>query len=72
MSELPSCTPKKVIKALGKAGFVFVRQRGSHRLYQNQRYTVTIPFHNKDLKRPTLMSIIQQAGLTQEEFIKLL
>jgi predicted RNA binding protein YcfA (HicA-like mRNA interferase family) len=29
---------------------------------------VTIPFHNRDLKRQTLASIIEQAGYTVEEF----
>jgi predicted RNA binding protein YcfA (HicA-like mRNA interferase family) len=33
---------------------------------------VTVAVHNKDLKRKTLASIIDQAGLTPEEFIKLL
>lgn len=33
---------------------------------------VTIPFHNKDLSPKTLKSIIDQAGLTVEEFIDLL
>jgi hypothetical protein len=28
--------------------------------------------HNRDLKRRTLESIIDQSGLTQEEFLKLL
>jgi predicted RNA binding protein YcfA (HicA-like mRNA interferase family) len=33
---------------------------------------VTVPFHNKDLKRRTLASIIEQAGLTPEELGELL
>lgn len=33
---------------------------------------VTIPFHKTDLNPKTLKTIIQQAGLTVEEFIKLL
>ncbi len=33
---------------------------------------VTVPFHNKDLKRRTLESIIKQSTLTYEEFLKLL
>jgi predicted RNA binding protein YcfA (HicA-like mRNA interferase family) len=31
-----------------------------------------VPFHNKDLKRRTFASIIEQAGLTTEEFSDLL
>jgi predicted RNA binding protein YcfA (HicA-like mRNA interferase family) len=33
---------------------------------------VTVPFHRKDLKRGTLKSILEQAGLSIEEFIRLL
>ena len=32
---------------------------------------VTIPWHGKDLKRRTLTSIVDQAGLTVEEFLEL-
>jgi predicted RNA binding protein YcfA (HicA-like mRNA interferase family) len=33
---------------------------------------VTLPWHNKDLKRRTLTSIIEQSGGTPEEFLDLL
>jgi predicted RNA binding protein YcfA (HicA-like mRNA interferase family) len=33
---------------------------------------VTVPYHNRDLKPRTLASIIEQAGLTVEEFLDLL
>jgi len=33
---------------------------------------VTVPFHRKDLKRGTLKSILDQAGLSTDEFIKLI
>ena len=33
---------------------------------------VTIPFHNRDLKRGTLRSILRQAGITPEELSDLL
>ena len=33
---------------------------------------VTLPWHNKDLKRGTLALIIEQSGHTTEEFLKLL
>jgi predicted RNA binding protein YcfA (HicA-like mRNA interferase family) len=33
---------------------------------------VTPPWHNGDLKRGTLGSIIEQAGFTTEEFLELL
>jgi hypothetical protein len=33
---------------------------------------VTVPFHRRDLKRGTLKSILDQAGLSTDEFIALL
>lgn len=48
--------------------------RGSHRYYWSaeRRAMVTIAFHSRDLKRGTLLAIIKQAGLTVEEFTRLL
>jgi predicted RNA binding protein YcfA (HicA-like mRNA interferase family) len=60
-----------VVKALQAAGFRLVRQRGSH-LYLAQGETVVpVPRHD-EIKRGTLMAIIVEAGLTKEEFLKLL
>lgn len=70
MSDLPVLTSRKVIKALEGAGFIFKRQRGSHRLYVKDRWRVTIPYHNKDLKKGTLRAIIEQSGLTLAEFLE--
>ncbi|MBU1179689.1 type II toxin-antitoxin system HicA family toxin [Patescibacteria group bacterium] len=72
MSILPALKPKQVISALEKAGFKFARQKGSHKIYKKDNTLLTIPFHNKDLKRGTLVHIIKQAGLSIEEFIDLL
>jgi len=72
MPKLPASKPKGVIRTLEEAGFSFVRQKGSHRIYVKGNLGVTIPFHNKDLKKGTLRHIIKQAGLTTEEFLKFL
>jgi len=72
---LPTITPKKIIRALQQGGFVFKRQTGSHRSYihpDRPGKVVTIAYHNKDLKKGTLKSILRQAELSVEEFIKLL
>jgi predicted RNA binding protein YcfA (HicA-like mRNA interferase family) len=73
--RLPSLRPREVIRALERAGFVISRTAGSHcRLIHQSDPTrkVTVPIHNKDLKRGTLRGILAQAGLTVEEFQKLL
>lgn len=73
MPKLPSFKPKALIKKFGKAGYVIDRQRGSHVILYNHtdRRRLTIPLHVKDLPKGTLLSIIKQAGLTKEEFLKL-
>ena len=72
MPRLPALTSRKTIQAIERAGFVFVRQKGSHRIYIKQNLSVTIPYHYKDLKPKTLKHIIKQAGLELNDFLKLL
>jgi len=72
MPKLPALKPKQAIKVLEKAGFQFVRQKGSHRIYIKGARGVTIPYHNKDLRKGTLRIIIKQLALTEKEFLKLL
>ena len=58
-------TCKKLAELIQKDGWVFVRQDGSHRHYRHpeKRGIVTIPVHNKDLKKGTVNNILKQAGL---------
>jgi predicted RNA binding protein YcfA (HicA-like mRNA interferase family) len=74
MPRLPICKPVEVIKALQRAGFVLDHSAGSHQFFRHPSRAgiVTIPFHRKDLKRGTLKSILDQAGLSTEDFFKLL
>ena len=55
---------------------VFVHHiRGSHHYLKhpnNPSLRVTVALHNRDLKRRTLETIIKQAGLTPDEFRRLL
>jgi len=72
MSILPVLKSREIIKALQKAGFVEHRQKGSHKIFKKENLRIVIPFHSKDLKKGTIQSIIEQAGLTVDEFIELL
>jgi len=54
MPKLPAPKPREVIKVLERAGFSFIRQKGSHRIYVKGNVGITIPYHNKDLKKGTL------------------
>ena len=72
--SLPAIEPKRLIRALERAGFSVHRVTGSHYILKHPvkpTLRVTVPFHNRDLKRGTLQSIVKQAGFTNEEFLNL-
>ena len=58
-------TSKDMERLILADGWVFKNQVGSHRHYIHPTKTgkVTIPFHSKELKRGTELSILKQAGL---------
>ncbi|MGH9643561.1 MAG: type II toxin-antitoxin system HicA family toxin [Terriglobales bacterium] len=73
--KLPALKPKDVIRALQRAGFFIHHTTGSHHIlkhFDKPQVRVTVAYHNKDLKRKTLATIIEQTGYTPEEFIDLL
>jgi predicted RNA binding protein YcfA (HicA-like mRNA interferase family) len=70
--KLPLLSAKEMCAFLEKEGFVNIRQKGSHRFYRHPdgRFTI-IPMHsNTKIGRGLLLEIIEQIGLTKEEFIK--
>jgi predicted RNA binding protein YcfA (HicA-like mRNA interferase family) len=72
--KLPSLKASELIKALGKAGWQPDRQTGSHIILvkDSANRPIPVPSHNRTLKNSLRDEIIKQAGLTREEFIKLL
>jgi predicted RNA binding protein YcfA (HicA-like mRNA interferase family) len=73
--HLPALKPRAVLRALTKAGLFTHHISGSHYTLKHPdrpSLRVTLPFHNRDLKRRTLTSIIEQAGFSTEEFLDLL
>ena len=75
MPKLPVVSAREVVRALERAGFEFLRQRGSHSVLINRetRQTVPVPVHgSKDLPSGTLRRIIRDVGLTVEDFRQLL
>ena len=69
MHKLPSASGQKIIKSLNKMGFIVVRQKGSHVFMQRGEATVTVPLNNP-VKKSTLKSILNQAGISAEELIE--
>ncbi len=73
MNKLPILTGLEIIKALEKNGFIIIRQKGSHVFLRqkNDNRTTIVPIHKgKDIDRSLLSKILNDAGLSVEEFIK--
>lgn len=74
MTKLPVLSGNDLVKILSKAGFQFARQKGSHiilvKFVESKKRAVVVPNH-KEIDRGTLSEIIRQAGLTKDEFLKL-
>lgn len=70
----PALTARQVLRKLRRADFIFDRQaKGSHEIWRHPdtgRRGI-VPNHSGDLPRGTLRAIIQQTGLSLEEFLKL-
>ncbi|MGD2250087.1 MAG: type II toxin-antitoxin system HicA family toxin [Candidatus Methanofastidiosia archaeon] len=74
MSKLPVVSGKRVCKALKKVGYYIDHQNGGHIILRNNYWPhrrLTVPNH-KEIAKGTLRAIIRQAGLTKDEFLKLL
>ena len=74
--RLPALKADEVIRALRKAGFDVVRVKGSHHILRHRNdasRTTVVPSHaGRDIKRGLLHKIIDDAGLTIDEFAALL
>ena len=74
MSRLPVVSGKEAVKAFQKIGYAFDHQTGSHIILRKETppfRRLTVPNHN-ELAKGTLRSLIREAGLTVDEFSKLL
>ena len=74
MSRLPRLTGSEVVRALQKADFEVVRQRGSHvyMRHADGRATV-VPVHKgEDLGRGILSKILRDVELSRQELRKLI
>lgn len=70
MPKIPGVPHLQAVRALEKAGFKVVRE-GKHVVMSDGRRILTIPRHNP-VNAYTMGGIAQDAGLTVEEFRKLL
>jgi predicted RNA binding protein YcfA (HicA-like mRNA interferase family) len=73
--RLPGLKPREALRVLQRAGFEVHHVSGSHYILKHPEkpaLRVTLLWHNRDLKRKTLGSIIAQAGYTIDEFLDLI
>ena len=68
--KLPVLSGREAVKVFEKLGWEVSRQKGSHIIMtkRGQIATLSVPDH-KEVARGTLRKLINQAGLTVEEFI---
>ena len=71
VKKYPLLRPHVIISALSKKGFYFKSQKGSHAKYTNGSCNFVIPMH-ETVARGTLKSILIQADVELDEFLKLL
>ena len=72
MTRLGNISGKRAVKAFRKAGWVPVGQVGSHLVLvkDGQRANLSVPQH-KELSVGTLRALIRCAGMSVEEFLRL-
>ena len=73
MPNLPHLSGKDIIRALERLGFVQARQRGSHvvmeKITPEGAVGCVVPLHD-EVANGTLHSILKQAKVSPDEFIK--
>jgi predicted RNA binding protein YcfA (HicA-like mRNA interferase family) len=75
MTRLPSVSGERLVRALKRAGFIQLRQKGSHVSLEKRTGEKTlrtvVPLHST-LAKGTLSDILKQAALTVDELVELL
>ena len=83
MPKLPRVSSAEAIRALERLGFIQVRQRGSHAILKKQlpiddesnpqgaiEVGCVVAVQRKNLAVGTLKSILNQAGISVEDFLR--
>ncbi len=71
MPKFPGLSGADIVRALGKLGFVVARQSGSHIVMKRAGGGCVVPNH-KEVKVGTVNGVLRQAGVSAEEFEKVL
>jgi predicted RNA binding protein YcfA (HicA-like mRNA interferase family) len=75
MTRLPSISGERLVRALKRAGFSVLRQKGSHvsleKRSEDKVFRTVVPQH-PTLAKGTLSDILKQSGLTVDKLLDLL
>ena len=66
MPKLPVLSGRELVKLLETAGFVVVRQKGSHVSLQKGAFRTVVPLHD-ELAKGTLLGILKQCGMGRDD-----
>ncbi|HEY5550866.1 MAG TPA: type II toxin-antitoxin system HicA family toxin [Opitutaceae bacterium] len=71
MPKLPHLSGAEIIRALERLGFQHARQKGSHVILKRGASGCVVPLH-REVKVGTLAGVLRQAGVSVEEFLRVL
>lgn len=71
MPKLPHRSGAEIIRALEHLDFSRARQKGSHVVMRRGSSGCVVALH-REVKTGTLAGVLRQAGVTAEEFLKVL
>jgi predicted RNA binding protein YcfA (HicA-like mRNA interferase family) len=71
VAKIPGVPHRRAVRALEKAGFRIAREGRKHIVLTDGKRILTVPRHDP-LNALTLGGIVRDAGLTEDEFRKLL
>lgn len=73
MAKLTSIRAKDLVRAITKAGFYKHSQVGSHATFKHaDGRRVTVPMHNRELKKGLLHGILKDIAMSIEEIKELI
>jgi predicted RNA binding protein YcfA (HicA-like mRNA interferase family) len=75
VSQTPAVTGKRLVKILEGQGWYVKRVRGSHHILRHSSIpdAIPVPVHgNQAIKKGTLGNILRTAGISREQFNRLL
>jgi predicted RNA binding protein YcfA (HicA-like mRNA interferase family) len=73
--HLPAISGRQLLRALQRAGFVVLRQKGSHVSLEKRTadgyWRTIVPMH-REMRPGTLSDILNQSGITKDQLRELL